>query len=296
MCTAYSQAGNRGSRLRNLRPTAPATAESTVFLRRLPVRRDGLHSSAVGRVCTSAPPWAFDRACGPLRTASPTSAGSEARPTAVVHPTARAVRASLGSHLVLCASLVAGPTCQGQETVPEIGFHRQTVLIPTSVQAWQAWPDWLFADLDQDKLDDLVVVCPLEHRIHIYRQKATGFPEKPDQSLEIPPETAWIGPCDVDVRPELELVLAIPTGVLYWRQNGGVCSNRRPSRSSRAHKCSPTYWPRSCDRLPHLNRRPRGPRVEPTCLEAGPTARFPSSPLITPCYMNGTTPSSGVQA
>ena len=56
---------------------------------------DGGRSGAVGRVCPSAPRWAFDRVCGSLGTGRPTCSFSRATPETAVHRAAQPVIATV---------------------------------------------------------------------------------------------------------------------------------------------------------------------------------------------------------
>jgi hypothetical protein len=100
--------------------------------------------------------------------------------------------------------------------------RQQTIVIPTQTAAWKAGRMSLFGDIDHNGLEDLLVVGPNEHRLWIYQQRTSGFKADPDQVIELPPETAWVALYDVDEHPGVELLMSIPTGLVYLRQNHGV--------------------------------------------------------------------------
>lgn len=95
-------------------------------------------------------------------------------------------------------------------------FQRQTITIPTRAHVSG------FADIDNDGLLDLLVVGPAENTLWIYRQRASGFGDTPDQAIKLPPQTAWIALCDVDAHPGPALLMSTATGLVYLRQNHGV--------------------------------------------------------------------------
>src|SRR5690242_4697015 len=92
-------------------------------------------------------------------------------------------------------------------------FQRQTITIPAGP------PVSGFADLDDDGLLDLLAVGPAENTLWIYRQRASGFSDSPDQAIQLPLQTAWIALGDVDAHPGLELLMSTATGLLYLWQN-----------------------------------------------------------------------------
>lgn len=95
-------------------------------------------------------------------------------------------------------------------------FQRQTITVPGTALV----PG--FADIDNDGLLDLLAIGPAENTLWIYRQRASGFADSPDQAIQLPPQTAWIALCDVDAHPGLELLMSTATGLVYLRQNHGV--------------------------------------------------------------------------
>ena len=96
-------------------------------------------------------------------------------------------------------------------------FACQLITLPANVSASAAH----FARLDQNGRSDLLAVDPVARKLLVYRQRAAGFTNTPDQILELPAQTAWIAPYDVDVHPGLELLLSTASGLVYYRQNGG---------------------------------------------------------------------------
>jgi hypothetical protein len=121
-----------------------------------------------------------------------------------------------------CWALVMWLLAAGIAGAAEYDFQRQTIQIPTTNALGAARRQVLFADIDRDRLEDLVVVGPHENRVWIYRQRASGFPEQPDQAIELPPQTGWTGLADVDGEAGLELLVSTARGVVYRRQAAGV--------------------------------------------------------------------------
>jgi hypothetical protein len=66
-----------------------------------------------------------------------------------------------------------------------------------------------------------------EKALLIYRQRATGFTNAPDQIVPMPPGTAWVALGEVDANPGVELVISTAQGILYSRQNGGRFESER---------------------------------------------------------------------
>ncbi len=108
----------------------------------------------------------------------------------------------------------------------EIGeFQRQSITVPTKSVASLVWS--LFADVEGDGLADLLAVGPVENRLWIYCQRASGFSDQPDQAVTLPSQTAWIAVCDVDAHPGPELLLSTAAGLVFLRQDGGVFDSRQ---------------------------------------------------------------------
>jgi hypothetical protein len=95
-------------------------------------------------------------------------------------------------------------------------LSRQTIILPVN-----AGPP-LFADVDEDGRSDLSVIDLVEKKFLNYHQRPTGFGNAADQSIPLPPQTAWVALCDVDSRPGLELLFSTATGLIYSRQNDGL--------------------------------------------------------------------------
>jgi hypothetical protein len=101
-------------------------------------------------------------------------------------------------------------------------FLSQTINIPTKTTPWRGWSMAGFADVDGDGFKDLLAVGPAEKRLWIFRQRKSGFPAVPDQSLELPGQTAWIALRDVDPHPGVELLVSTASGLVYFIQDHGV--------------------------------------------------------------------------
>ena len=97
-------------------------------------------------------------------------------------------------------------------------FACQLITLPANVSASAAH----FARLDPSGRSDLLALDPVERKLLIFRQRAAGFTNTPDQIIELPPQTAWIAPYDVDVHPGLELLLSTASGLVYYRQDNSV--------------------------------------------------------------------------
>jgi hypothetical protein len=86
-----------------------------------------------------------------------------------------------------------------------------------------------FAGLGNGGYSDLLAMDPVAKQLLIYRQRPMGFTNTPDQVIQLPPQTAWVAPFDVDAHPGLELLMSTATGLAYLRQNDGVFeSDLRP--------------------------------------------------------------------
>ena len=84
-----------------------------------------------------------------------------------------------------------------------------------------------FVDIDGDGRSDLLVIDPVEKKLLNYHQRPDGFTNSPDQAIPLPPQTAWVAPCDVDAHPGLELLMSTATGLVYSRQNAGLFESER---------------------------------------------------------------------
>ena len=109
--------------------------------------------------------------------------------------------------LVMAASVAsAGP----------VGMPRQTITLPANTTA----P--IFVDVEGRGRANLLTLEPVEKKILNYRQLPGGFNRSPDQSIPLPPQTAWVTVADVDAAPGLELLFSTAKGLVYLRQKGGV--------------------------------------------------------------------------
>lgn len=113
---------------------------------------------------------------------------------------------TVGWWLLLITSGVAAETS---------GFLCQTITLPEKAMRTH------FADLNGAGRFDLLAVDSIGKELFIYRQRAAGFTNTPDQIIELPPHTAWIAPCHVESRTNLDLLVSSATGLTYYRQNGG---------------------------------------------------------------------------
>jgi hypothetical protein len=102
-----------------------------------------------------------------------------------------------------------------------IELSRQLITLPANASA----P--LFADTDGDGRSDLLVLDPVEKKLLNYHQRPAGFTNSPDQVIPLPPQTAWVAPCDVDAHPGLELLMSTAAGLIYSRQNAGLFESER---------------------------------------------------------------------
>jgi FG-GAP-like repeat len=102
------------------------------------------------------------------------------------------------------------------------GFRYQTITLPAKAMHTQ------FADLNGDGRSDLLAVDSHGKRLLIYRQRAGGFTNIPDQIIELPPHTAWIAPAQVEAavnragRTNFDLLVSTAAGLDYYRQIDGV--------------------------------------------------------------------------
>jgi hypothetical protein len=79
-----------------------------------------------------------------------------------------------------------------------------------------------FVDLDGRGRADLLAIDPATKTLLIYRQHAWGFTNTPDQIIQLPPQTAWVAPYLSSTQAPCELVMSTGSGLVGYRQNGGV--------------------------------------------------------------------------
>ena len=85
----------------------------------------------------------------------------------------------------------------------------------------------LFVDIEGNGRCNLLVIDTAEKKLLNYRQRPDGFTNSPDQVIPLPPQTAWVAPCDVDAHPGLELLMSTAAGLFYYRQNAGRFESER---------------------------------------------------------------------
>lgn len=117
------------------------------------------------------------------------------------------------------------------------GFLCQMITLPSKGMRTR------FADLNGHGRLDLLAVDSAGKELLIYRQRADGFGNTPDQIIELPPNAGWIAPDDVEgtvnsistvaarerrptmnntSRKSFDLLVSTATGLDYYRQVGGV--------------------------------------------------------------------------
>ena len=124
------------------------------------------------------------------------------------------LRLRLRLGLGICMAVSAGQA--GPVELP-----RQTITLPANAD------DPLFADLEGNGRCNLLVIDPVGKKLLNYRQRPDGFGNSPDQAIALPPQTAWVAPCDVDAHPGLELLFSTAAGLVYSRQNDGLFESER---------------------------------------------------------------------
>jgi hypothetical protein len=125
---------------------------------------------------------------------------------------------NISIHAILLLCLMAN-TGQAEPVV----LSRQMITLPANTGA----P--LFVDVDGDGSSDLLVIDPVAKTILNYHQRPEGFAGAPDQVVPLPPQTAWVAPCDADAHPGLELLFSTATGLVYSRQDAGLFEAERHS-------------------------------------------------------------------
>ena len=107
--------------------------------------------------------------------------------------------------------------------VPGSGHAGGPVMLsPWSITVPASTGSLRFVDVDGDGRSDLLVIDPVEKKLLNYHQRPDGFASAPDQIIALPPQTAWVAPCDVDAHPGLELLMCTAAGLVYYRQNAGL--------------------------------------------------------------------------
>jgi len=103
------------------------------------------------------------------------------------------------------------------------------MLSPCSITVPASTGSLRFVDVDGDGRSDLLGIDLAAKTLFNYHQRPGGFTSAPDQVIPLPPETAWVAPCDVDAHPGLELLMSTAAGLVYSRQDAGQFeSERRP--------------------------------------------------------------------
>ncbi|HUA64381.1 MAG TPA: VCBS repeat-containing protein [Alphaproteobacteria bacterium] len=111
------------------------------------------------------------------------------------------------------------------------GFLSQTITLPAKGMVTR------FADLDGKGRFDLLAVDSKRKQLLIYRQRASGFTNSPDQVIELPPDTGWVAPFHLDAgvaarerRPaghtNFDLLVSTAIGLDYYQQDGGVFESK----------------------------------------------------------------------
>jgi hypothetical protein len=95
-------------------------------------------------------------------------------------------------------------------------FLGQTITLPAKAMRTR------FIDLNGEGRFDLLAVDSMGKQLLIYRQRAAGFTNTPDQTIDLPPQTAWIAPAHVEARTNFDLLVSTPTGLVYYQQDGGT--------------------------------------------------------------------------
>jgi hypothetical protein len=103
-----------------------------------------------------------------------------------------------------------------------VGRAGPVVLLPQVITLPANAGKPLFVDIEGDGRCNLLVIDTAEKKLLNYRQRPYGFTNSPDQVIPLPPQTAWVAPCDVDAHPGLELLMSTATGLFYCRQNAGL--------------------------------------------------------------------------
>ena len=111
--------------------------------------------------------------------------------------------------------------CSAAAAPPLQHFNSSTLLLQTITLPARDMHT-RFADLNSRGQFDLLAVDSMGKQLLIYRQRTTGFTNAPDQIIYLPPHTAWIAPAHVETQSNLDLLVSTATGLVYYRQAGGV--------------------------------------------------------------------------
>jgi hypothetical protein len=102
-----------------------------------------------------------------------------------------------------------------------VGRAEPVVLLPRLITLPANAGEPLFVDIEGTGRCHLLVIDTVEKKLLNYRQHPDGFTNSPDQVIPLPPQTAWVAPCDVDAHPGLELLMSTAAGLFYYRQDAG---------------------------------------------------------------------------
>jgi len=108
-----------------------------------------------------------------------------------------------------------------------IGRAEPVVLPPQGITLPASAGAPLFVDIEGNGRCNLLVIDTADKKLLNFRQRPDGFTNSPDQVIPLPPQTAWVAPCDVDAHPGLELLMSTATGLFYCRQNSGLFESER---------------------------------------------------------------------
>jgi hypothetical protein len=121
----------------------------------------------------------------------------------------------------VCAAILLLLLAVNVSRADPVELSRQLITLPANAGA----P--LFVDIEGHGRCNLLVIDTVEKKLLNYRQRPDDFTNSPDQVIPLPPQTAWVAPCDVDAHPGLELLMSTATGLFYCRQNAGLFESER---------------------------------------------------------------------
>lgn len=116
----------------------------------------------------------------------------------------------------LCAAILAAFLGIATGRAGPVQLSARSIALPAGAGSLR------FVDVDQDGRSDLLVIEPRENRLLNYHQRSDGFVHSPDQTIPLPPDTAWVAAGDVDTQRGLELILSTEAGVFFRRQEEGI--------------------------------------------------------------------------